>query len=178
MKRINIGLFSLMLLGVLFSCSKASLDYTQNGNWVSRAIFSGVPMAYGTSFVIGGNAYVGTGFNPNTPNTRLTTMYEYTPATIVTSNPTGYDSAYGSWQQVADFRRGWEKQRDRLCHWFGRDGLCWFRNGGWLYSSQRFLAICACARQPMDPDTRPGHPGARIKSRPIVSPLRYEFFLL
>jgi N-acetylneuraminic acid mutarotase len=103
MKRINIGLFSLMLLGVLFSCSKASLDYTQNGNWVSRAIFKGVPMAYGTSFVIGGNAYVGTGYNPNTPNTRLATMYQYTPSPINKNVTTGYDSAYGAWSQIADF---------------------------------------------------------------------------
>ncbi len=103
MKRINIGLFSIMLLGVLFSCSKASLDYTQNGNWVSRAIFKGVPMAFGTSFVVGGNAYVGTGYNPNTPNSRLATMYEYTPSPITTTVTTGYDSAYGGWSQIADF---------------------------------------------------------------------------
>jgi hypothetical protein len=103
MKRINIGLFSLMLLGVLFSCSKASLDYTQNGNWVSRAIFKGVPMAFGTSFVLNGSAYVGTGFNPNTPNTRLKTFYQYTPSPIITTINTGYDSAYGGWSQIADF---------------------------------------------------------------------------
>jgi hypothetical protein len=103
MKRINTALLSLMSLGVLFSCSKASLDYTQNGNWVSRAIFKGVPMAYGTSFVIGGNAYVGTGYNPTTPNTRLATMYQYTPSPINKNLATGYDSAYGAWSQVADF---------------------------------------------------------------------------
>lgn len=103
MKRINIGLFSLMLVGVLFSCSKASLDYTQNGNWVSRAIFKGVAMAYGASFVIGGNAYVGTGYNPVVPNTRLQSMFEYVPAAIPTNVVTGYDSAYGAWTQVDSF---------------------------------------------------------------------------
>jgi hypothetical protein len=104
MKRINIGLFSLMLLSVLFSCSKASLDYTQNGNWVTRATFVGVPMAYGTSFVIGGHAYVGTGYNPNTPNVRLKAMYEYTPSPITNTSTTSYDSAYGGWMQIADFK--------------------------------------------------------------------------
>ncbi|HEY4206154.1 MAG TPA: hypothetical protein VGM31_05040, partial [Puia sp.] len=87
MKRINTLLFSLMLLGLLFSCSKASLSYTQNGNWVSRAIFAGVPMGYGSCFVVGDNAYVGTGLNPITPNTKLATVYRYTPDDITTSDP-------------------------------------------------------------------------------------------
>jgi N-acetylneuraminic acid mutarotase len=103
MKRLNIALFCLLLIGILYSCSKATLNYTQNGNWVSRAIFSGVPMGYGTSFVIGNEAYVGTGFNPVTPNPpRLKTMYKYTPGQIP-NTATGYDSAYGGWTQVADF---------------------------------------------------------------------------
>ena len=106
MKRINSLLFSLMLLGLLFSCSKASLSYTQNGNWVSRAIFAGVPMGYGTSFTIGDSAYVGTGLNPNTPNTKLATVFRYVPDPIPTSTPTGYDSAFGGWKQVADFGGG------------------------------------------------------------------------
>jgi len=102
MKRINIALCSLMLLGLLFSCSKASLNYTQNGNWVSRSIFPGVPMGNGTSFVVGNNAYVGTGKNPKDPNNPLKTIYQYTAADIPTS-ATGYDSAYGTWSQKADF---------------------------------------------------------------------------
>jgi len=102
MKRINIALCSLMLLGLLFSCSKASLNYTQNGNWVSRSIFPGVPMGNGTCFTVGDNAYVGTGTNPKDPNNRLKTMYEYKAADIPNS-PTGYDSAYGTWSQIADF---------------------------------------------------------------------------
>ncbi|MDP4257211.1 MAG: kelch repeat-containing protein [Bacteroidota bacterium] len=106
MKRINTALLLLLSLGVLFSCSKASLDYTQNGNWVSRAIFKGVPMAYGASFVVDNIAYVGTGYNPTTPNTRLASMFKYTPSPINTSAPTGYDSAYGGWSQVADFAGG------------------------------------------------------------------------
>lgn len=102
MKRNNIALCSLMLLGVLFSCSKASLNYTQNGNWVARATFAGIPMGYGASFVVGNNAYVGTGYNPANPNVRLNTMYQYQAATIPPT-PTGYDSAYGGWTIVTAF---------------------------------------------------------------------------
>jgi N-acetylneuraminic acid mutarotase len=102
MKRINTLLFSLMLFGLLFSCSKASLSYTQNGNWVSRAIFAGVPMGNAASFVIGDSAYVGTGYNPNTPNTKLNTVFKYVPDPIP-NTPTGYDSASGGWTQVAPF---------------------------------------------------------------------------
>jgi len=102
MKRINTLLCSMMLFGFLFSCSKASLNYTQNGNWVSRAIFAGVPSGYGASFTIGDSAYVGTGLNPNTPNTKLKTVFRYVPDPIP-NTPTGYDSAFGGWKQVADF---------------------------------------------------------------------------
>src|SRR5258708_20078156 len=102
MKRINIALLSLMLLGLLFSCSKASLNYTQNGNWVSRAIFKGIPIGNAASFTIGGNAYVGTGTNPKDPNNRVATFFQYTPPPIP-NTPTGYDSAYGSWTQKASF---------------------------------------------------------------------------
>src|SRR6202000_2380102 len=96
MKRINITLFSLMLLSILFSCTRTTLNYTQNGNWVGRAFFAGTAMGSGVSFVIGNNAYVGTGTNPLTPNTKLNTMFRYTPGTIPPGAPYGYDSAYGS----------------------------------------------------------------------------------
>jgi N-acetylneuraminic acid mutarotase len=91
-----------MLLGVLFSCSKASLNYTQNGNWVTRAVFAGIPMGYGASFVVGDNAYVGTGYNPSNPNVKLNTIYQYQPAPIP-NTPTGYDSAFGGWTIKAPF---------------------------------------------------------------------------
>ena len=103
MKRINITLFSLMLVGILFSCTKASLNYTQNGNWVSRATFPGVPSGAAASFVINNTAYVGTGINPQTPTARLTTMFQYSAAPISTASPTGYDSALGAWTQIPDF---------------------------------------------------------------------------
>jgi len=103
MKRINITLFTLMLLGILFSCTKASINYTQNGNWVARATWPGVQMGYGSVFVINDVAYVGLGINPLSPNARLTAFYKYTPSAINYAQPTGYDSAYGSWTLVAPY---------------------------------------------------------------------------
>ena len=103
MKRINITLFALMLLGILFSCTKASINYTQNGNWVARATWPGTQMGYGVSFVAGNYAYVGLGINPISPNQRLVAFYKYTPSPINLSSPTGYDSSYGFWTSVAPF---------------------------------------------------------------------------
>src|ERR1700761_1599203 len=100
MKRINITLFALMLLGILFSCTKASINYTQNGNWVARASWPGVQMGYGSVFVINNIAYVGTGINPLSPDQRLTTFYKYIPDSINYSQPYGYDSAYGQWKII------------------------------------------------------------------------------
>jgi len=102
MKRINITLFAIMLVAICFSCTQTNLSYTQSGNWVSRATFSGVAMGAGASFVLNDVAYVGTGINPLTPNIKLTSMFEYTYAKIL-ATPYGYDSAYGSWTQIADF---------------------------------------------------------------------------
>ena len=103
MKRINITLFVLMLLGILFSCTKASINYTQNGNWVARATWPGVQMGYGSVFVINDVAYVGLGINPLSPNNRLQAFYKYSPGTINYKQTTGYDSAYGSWTLIAPF---------------------------------------------------------------------------
>jgi N-acetylneuraminic acid mutarotase len=106
MKRINITLFALMLLGILFSCTKASINYTQNGNWVARATWPGTQMGYGVSFVVGNNSYVGLGINPVSPNARLVAFYKYTPTDYplnLPSQSTKYDSLYGSWSQVAPF---------------------------------------------------------------------------
>ena len=103
MKRINITLFALMLLGILFSCTKASINYTQNGNWVARATWPGVQMGYGSVFVINDVAYVGLGINPLSPNARLTAFFKYVPSVINYAQPTGYDSSYGSWTNIASF---------------------------------------------------------------------------
>ena len=102
MKRIHISLFPVMLLAILFSCNKSSLSYTQNGNWVSRATFPGIAMGEGASFTINNLAYIGTGINPLTTNQKLTAMYKYTAAPIL-NEVYGYDSAYGSWAQIAPF---------------------------------------------------------------------------
>ena len=102
MKRINITLFAIMLLAILFSCTRTNLNYTQSGNWVSRATFQGVAMGGGACFVVNNAAYVGTGINPLTPNVKLTSMFRYTAATIP-ATPYGYDSAYGTWAQITDF---------------------------------------------------------------------------
>jgi N-acetylneuraminic acid mutarotase len=103
MKQINYSLCFVLVLAVLFSCSRSNLSYTQNGNWVGHATFAGLaPIGEGASFAINNIAYVGTGINPQTPNVKLTSMYKYTPATI-DSSLYGYDSAYGSWAQIAPF---------------------------------------------------------------------------
>jgi N-acetylneuraminic acid mutarotase len=102
MKQIHRSLFTLMLLAVLFSCTKASLNYAENGNWVGRATFSGIAMGAGASFVINNIAYVGTGINPLIPHTKLQTMFSYS-ATAIPNKAYGYDSAYGSWAQVGSF---------------------------------------------------------------------------
>ncbi len=103
MKRINITLLALMLLGILFSCTKASLNYTQNGNWVNRSSYPGVPMGFGASFTIGTEAYIGTGINPLVPATKLNTFFKYTAVDVTNTSPTGYDSALGYWTQRAPF---------------------------------------------------------------------------
>src|ERR1700753_3774773 len=103
MKRINITLFALMLLGILFSCTKASINYTQNGNWVARATWPGVQMGYGSGFVINDVAYFGLRVKPLTPKPPLPPFYKYTPGAINYAQPTGYDRAYGSWTLVAAY---------------------------------------------------------------------------
>jgi len=105
MKRINITLFALMLLGILFSCTKASINYTQNGNWVGRATFPGQVSGFGVAFTINNVAWVGTGINPQFPNNRLKSFYKYTPTAIPNPlpSPTYYDSTWGTWSKSADF---------------------------------------------------------------------------
>ena len=89
MKQIYISLFLVMVLAILFSCNKSgNLNYTDNGNWVSRASFPGIAMGAGASFSINNIAYVGTGINPLTPYFKLNSMYKYTAAA---------DTQYGVW---------------------------------------------------------------------------------
>jgi N-acetylneuraminic acid mutarotase len=95
-----------MLLAIFFSCSKGFENYNQNGNWVGRSPFAGIPIGEGASFSINSAsssiAYVGTGINPVTPNQKLTSMYKYTPS-LIQNSVYGYDSAVGSWSQIAAF---------------------------------------------------------------------------
>src|SRR5579872_3380512 len=105
MKRINITLFALMLLGILFSCTRTAINYTQDGNWVGRATFPGSVMGFGVSFVVNNAAWVGTGINPQYPNQRLKAFFKYnaTPIPNPLPSPTYYDSTRGTWSTSADF---------------------------------------------------------------------------
>src|SRR5580692_10087722 len=107
MKRINFTLFTILLLAIVFSCTKANLNYTQNGNWVHRAPFgsgtaTAIGVGYPASFVLGGAAYIGTGVNPASPSNKLTQFWAYTPGVITDTNYLGAAAA-GSWAQVASF---------------------------------------------------------------------------
>lgn len=106
MKRINFTLFTVLVLAIVFSCTKANLNYTQNGNWVHRSTFGGTSTAIGVgypaSFVINNIAYVGTGVNPGAPSSKLQHFWSYTEGPIING---AFDSsiAVGTWTQVADF---------------------------------------------------------------------------
>ncbi len=109
MKRINFTLFVLMVISILFSCTKATLNYTQSGNWVIRTSFGasnglGVGVGYPACFVIGDNAYVGTGVNPQNAGSRMVSMFKYTTGDIP-NVPGGWDSASadGVWTAIANF---------------------------------------------------------------------------
>ena len=107
MKRINYTLFVLLLVSIVFSCTRTNLNYTQNGNWANRTTFggtNGVGVGYAASFVIGNNAYVGTGVNPQFPAQKLQAMFMYTPGKIG-SGVGGVDSeaAQGVWTAIANF---------------------------------------------------------------------------
>src|SRR5579871_803583 len=101
MKRINYILFVLLLVSVVFSCTRTNLNYTQNGNWASRTTFggtNGIGVGYPASFVIGNNAFVGTGVNPQFPSQKLQAFWMYTPGTF-TPGTGSVDSAaaQGTW---------------------------------------------------------------------------------
>lgn len=107
MKRINYTLFVLLALSILFGCTRTSLNFTQNGNWASRTTFggnNGIGVGYAASFVIGNNAYVGTGVNPQFPAAKIQSMFMYTPGTIPTgAGGVDSESAQGVWTAIANF---------------------------------------------------------------------------
>jgi hypothetical protein len=87
MKRINFTLFTILVLAIVFSCTKANLNYTQNGNWVHRSTFGGaggtaIGVGYPASFVLNNIAYVGTGVNPASPSNKLVQFWSYTPGVL------------------------------------------------------------------------------------------------
>jgi N-acetylneuraminic acid mutarotase len=107
MQRVNFTLLVLLVFSILFGCTKANLNYTQNGNWVSRAGFggtTGIAVGYAASFVIGNNAYVGTGVNPQFPSNRQVAMFRYTPSPLAANAPESvYDTVAGVWTAIANF---------------------------------------------------------------------------
>jgi N-acetylneuraminic acid mutarotase len=108
MKRINYTLFVLLVVSVVFSCTRTNLNYTENGNWASRTTFgggNGIGVGYAASFVIGNNAYVATGVNPQFPAQKLQAVWMYTPGAIPANVSDGVDSpqAQGVWTAVANF---------------------------------------------------------------------------
>jgi N-acetylneuraminic acid mutarotase len=105
MRRVNLALFTLMILAIFFSCKRTKLSTTATGGlWVGRASLPSIG-AFGAaaSFTVNNLAYVGTGLNPLAPSQKLTTLFQYTPAVIAVGIPYGYDSAYGYWTQMQAF---------------------------------------------------------------------------
>ncbi|HLK27594.1 MAG TPA: kelch repeat-containing protein [Puia sp.] len=87
MKRFHIFLSAITVLIVtLSSCSKSSVNPTQDGNWVYVGDFGGTSRTEAISFVIGDKAYIGTGID------QLTTRY---------SDLWSFDPTSNSWYQVA-----------------------------------------------------------------------------
>jgi hypothetical protein len=99
MKRIYFRLFSLFILGTLFSCHSTSIPYSQSGNWVTMSQLNGPARSEAVSFVIDNLAYIGTGWDGL--NTRFTDFWKYDPVqntwSQVTSMPdsTARSSAVG-----------------------------------------------------------------------------------
>jgi N-acetylneuraminic acid mutarotase len=80
MKRFHISLLSLASLTMfLSSCSRSSVNPTQDGNWIYVGDFGGkAARARAVSFVIGDFAYVGTGVDNQ--NTRYSDLYRFDPS--------------------------------------------------------------------------------------------------
>jgi N-acetylneuraminic acid mutarotase len=107
MKRINYTLFVLLVVSAVFSCTRTNLSIDENGNWASRTTFgggNGIGVGYAASFVIGNNAFVGTGVNPSFPSQKVQAMWMYTPGAIPKGSG-GVDSpaAQGTWTAIANF---------------------------------------------------------------------------
>lgn len=83
MKRFHIPLLSLALLTMLLSsCSKSSVNPTQDGNWVYVGDFGGTSRSNAASFVIGNLAYVGTGVDNQ--HNRYNDLWSFDPSGTTT----------------------------------------------------------------------------------------------
>lgn len=103
-----LSLMLLVTLFTLFSCSKTSLSYSQDGDWVTRAAFGGRARGEAVSFTIGNYAYVATGYDPQNPNVRLTDTWKFDPSGSTgtwrnqeADYPVGQSQATGRSQAVA-----------------------------------------------------------------------------
>jgi hypothetical protein len=66
MNRLNLlHLFTGLSALLILACDPSNPSKTQNGNWVYRGDFNGMSRSESVSFVIGDNAYVGTGVDNN-----------------------------------------------------------------------------------------------------------------
>ncbi|MBS1682865.1 MAG: galactose oxidase [Bacteroidetes bacterium] len=92
---ISLGLLFLFCLGIS-SCNNTTPTTTLPGSWDKIGDFNGVPRSGAVSFVIGGYAYIGGGFNydavgqPGTPTGRLNDFWKYDPVS-------------DTWTQMANF---------------------------------------------------------------------------
>ncbi|PIB33962.1 galactose oxidase [Reichenbachiella sp. 5M10] len=80
-------LVSFFVLGLLVSCVTEDDSTIEDGNWVRKSSFEGVGRSGAVSFVIGGKAYVGLGFDGDD---YLTDFWSY-------------DADQNFWKQVSDF---------------------------------------------------------------------------
>ncbi len=77
MKRINISLLSFFLASTLLSCSKISVPYTQDGDWITRSQLNGPTRSEAVGFTIGNYTYLGTGWDGLTK--RYADFWKYDP---------------------------------------------------------------------------------------------------
>ncbi len=93
MKRTNLLFASLSTFSVIillsYSCSKSSIPYTQDGNWVTSAYFGGNNRSEAVTFTIGNLAYVASGYDGIT---RYNDLWSF--------DPTG-NANTGSWTELA-----------------------------------------------------------------------------
>jgi len=83
MNRFHISLLSLTFLTLLISsCSKSTVNPTQDGNWVYVGDFGGTSRSNAASFVIGNYAYVGTGVDAQ--HNRYNDLWQFNPSGTTT----------------------------------------------------------------------------------------------